>query len=729
MGEELGGIGDTYSNDDFNNAGTWVTPGSGGSAVRVAAVSPDKSGGGGGGGGCCVGGGGGGGYKVYFGFSPATPFVVSGSGLVWNAGIPFIIGSGSPALDWRAATLSKNGEFALAVAVGEKIRTAANFGSPGAQWGTLTNSPSLSWVDIAARRDLNTGSFGTIAAIENPGSIWMSFDNGVTWEAMPGTTGKAWTSITCKSDGSAFAATVSNGNIWTYPFTSTTTTTTTIGGPVPPRLWSRAQPDCIATIAPIPGTYNSCCDDNVGSWTDRGNSRIWNCVASDSTGNKLVAAVTAGTVYISNDCGITWTDSGGGVSTTWTSIACDATGDIIAGIEFGGQIRVSTNRGSVWALALTMTGNGVAITTNNSGTVIAAMSYDAGTTTGYLAISVDTGGSWATQTFAAYKFTSISSNGDGSQLILCTESGVPSGRVYIASSPGYVPIVVATLGSLDWSSVASNAAGDVLIAANTEPTGAQRIHVSSDSGVNWNFAGSPAATTRWSSVASNAAGDVLVAISDGQGIYSSSDFGATWTLFNPPLPGVVITNSLTQKCIASNSFGNKLVAVFNTTPDTPGDVWTYCSGSILLTPAVAGLTQEDLNMRRKAEILQYKKNNSNMSKKQLWARTIKGHGPNRNRTWATQSADGTYTNPNMDNLARSGFTLRCPGRPNNCAPTTNSDVPGKQMLLCMRPDIPLTNYIVNRTYLAGGTKWPQTAWKPGDNGFPVGKAGRNLVFR
>ena len=162
----------------------------------------------------------------------------------------------------------------------------------------------------------------------------------------------------------------------------------------------------------------------------------------------------------------------------------------------------------------------------------------------------------------------------------------------------------------------------------------------------------------------------------------------------------------------------------------PPRLWSRATEDCIPTTGQNNVTQQDLDMRRKAEILQYKNNNSNMSRRQLWARTIKGHGPSGNRTWATQSADGTYTNPNIDNLEKSGaFTLRCPGRPNNCAPTTNSDVPGKQMLLCMRPDIPLTNYIVNRTYLAGGTKWPQTAWKPGDNGFPVGKAGRNLVFR
>ena len=340
------GDGLEYTNDAFDAAGAWVTSGAGGSAMTVAGVSPSKTSAIGDADGCDCEPSVTDGYKVYYGYDPATPFVVSGPTFVWNTGVPTIVGSGSPSLNWTGVTLSNNGRFALATATGEKIKTASNWGSPGAQWGTLANSPAeeplalLNWFGIAARRDLNTGSFGTIAAIERPGSIWMSFDNGAAWAAMPGTSGKNWSGITCKSDGSAFAATVDGENIWIYPFTSTTTTTSSICGPVPPRLWSRAQPDCIHTSAT--------------------------------------------------------------------------------------------------------------------------------------------------------------------------------------------------------------------------------------------------------------------------------------------------------------------------------------------------LTQQDLDMRRKAEILQYKNNNSNMSKKQLWARTIKGHGPSGNRTWATQSADGTYTNPNIDNLKPSGaFTLRCPGRPNNCAPTSNSDVPGK----------------------------------------------------
>lgn len=65
-----------------------------------------------------------------------------------------------------------------------------------------------------------------------------------------------------------------------------------------------------------------------------------------------------------------------------------------------------------------------------------------------------------------------------------------------------------------------------------------------------------------------------------------------------------------------------------------------------------------------------------------------------------------------------------------CQPSAASDVPGNS-ILCYDPSVPLVNYInPRRTYLAGGTKWPQTSWKAGANGFPRGKKGSmNMLFQ
>jgi hypothetical protein len=60
-------------------------------------------------------------------------------------------------------------------------------------------------------------------------------------------------------------------------------------------------------------------------------------------------------------------------------------------------------------------------------------------------------------------------------------------------------------------------------------------------------------------------------------------------------------------------------------------------------------------MLNKGNVLQYKKNSSNLTKQQRYAQIAKGRWTNRNTTWATQSTRG-YTNPNNQSLQRINST-------------------------------------------------------------------------
>jgi hypothetical protein len=64
----------------------------------------------------------------------------------------------------------------------------------------------------------------------------------------------------------------------------------------------------------------------------------------------------------------------------------------------------------------------------------------------------------------------------------------------------------------------------------------------------------------------------------------------------------------------------------------------------------AGNLAEELAMLNKGNVLQYKKNSSNLTKKQQYALIAQGKWVN-HKTWATQSASG-YTNPNTKRLQR-----------------------------------------------------------------------------
>tara|TARA_Y100001970_G_C14243051_1_gene866113 strand:- start:2302 stop:2937 length:636 start_codon:yes stop_codon:yes gene_type:complete len=120
-------------------------------------------------------------------------------------------------------------------------------------------------------------------------------------------------------------------------------------------------------------------------------------------------------------------------------------------------------------------------------------------------------------------------------------------------------------------------------------------------------------------------------------------------------------------------------------------------------------TEENLNERRKWEILQYKNNSSHLTQKQKFANFSKGLVLRRGQTFAVQSQ--SYTNPNLLGLNQVNNTLYCKSNSHKCSFTTSSDVPGPIRKICFRPDVMLYNYNNSYTYKASGTSWPQTRGK------------------
>ena len=158
-------------------------------------------------------------------------------------------------------------------------------------------------------------------------------------------------------------------------------------------------------------------------------------------------------------------------------------------------------------------------------------------------------------------------------------------------------------------------------------------------------------------------------------------------------------------------------------------LWTRATSDCLdLTDATLPdgqpMTRDDLSEKRKATIFQYKQNGAGFSKKQNYSRLARGLGRQRGQTFATQS--DTYTNANTHNLKiLNNRVLSCSNVTKNWALTNQNDTPGPVRRITNIPSVPLTNYKVRRTYLAGGGKWPQYGWAPGNIGFPVGKKGNN----
>jgi hypothetical protein len=157
-------------------------------------------------------------------------------------------------------------------------------------------------------------------------------------------------------------------------------------------------------------------------------------------------------------------------------------------------------------------------------------------------------------------------------------------------------------------------------------------------------------------------------------------------------------------------------------------------------------------MLQKGNVLQYKKNSSNLTKNQRYTQISKGMWTNRTKSYATQTQ--TYTNPNTSNLQQVNFVsvlnnnpVYIPGpfnfnilSPNGCTsniikeggnllcntvvnpctdeviektivlqcyPSSFSDVPGPIKYLCW--DSKLETWYPRQRYImpTSGTKWPQ----------------------
>jgi hypothetical protein len=106
-------------------------------------------------------------------------------------------------------------------------------------------------------------------------------------------------------------------------------------------------------------------------------------------------------------------------------------------------------------------------------------------------------------------------------------------------------------------------------------------------------------------------------------------------------------------------------------------------------------TQSQLDMRRKAEILQYTANNTNtktnsLTKKELWAQLAKGSTQKRSLSSSFIQSNTITTTPT------SIFIQTCPSGTILQTPTYASDVPGPIISLFLDPVIPLYNYTKNQ---------------------------------
>jgi hypothetical protein len=96
------------------------------------------------------------------------------------------------------------------------------------------------------------------------------------------------------------------------------------------------------------------------------------------------------------------------------------------------------------------------------------------------------------------------------------------------------------------------------------------------------------------------------------------------------------------------------------------------------SPYNLGFTQQQLNMRRKYEILQYPANmqstqTNKLTQKQAFSLAVRGYGQYKRYSASALAQLATCPEPRV--------------------PTTSSDVPGPSMLLYKDPNVPIYNYV------------------------------------
>lgn len=308
-------------------------------------------------------------------------------------------------------------------------------------------------------------------------------------------------------------------------------------------------------ISPI--TANAAIGDTWRELTTAG-TKNWQGITSSVDGRKLAAVVarqtppdvevsTLGYIYTSADAGATWTEQTSAGSRNWSSIASSSDGTKIVASVDNGFIYRSTDSGATWSQTGAPSGTWKSVASNSDGTILAA-----GRINGFIHTSIDSGSSWQTSLVSfPTLWSAIAISSDGSKF-----AGANSAGVFAVNTVDRFTYAEPFNDLVTWTSVAMSGDGSKMVAAEIggtlpgEATGGF-IYTSTDFGVTWTK-NTSAGNRLWSSVTSSTDGNNLAAAVDGGKIYQSSDSGITWTATG--------SISAAWNAMASNGDGRSIAA-------------------------------------------------------------------------------------------------------------------------------------------------------------------------
>lgn len=198
---------------------------------------------------------------------------------------------------WTSIAASADGSKLVAVAQGGVIATSTNSGD---MWTQQAGAPSYEWGSVASSAD------GTrlVAAVINGGRIYTSADSGLTWVSR-NVYDQQWQSVASSADGTRLAAVSLYGSI--YVSTNSGGAWASNGIPVGFALHSVAVSSdgskLVAAASLFPNQFGGplyISTNSGATWIPaEAPTNYWRAVASSADGNKLVAVLPNGSIWIS----------------------------------------------------------------------------------------------------------------------------------------------------------------------------------------------------------------------------------------------------------------------------------------------------------------------------------------------------------------------------------------------------------------------------------------------
>jgi len=341
--------------------------------------------------------------------------------------------------------------------------------------------------------------------------------------------------------------------------------------------------------------------------------RTWSSVAINDSGTVIVGGESSGSIWLSTNSGVTFTQQTNGLSTplSWSTIDTNASGTTIVATSGTSSVYITTNSGSSWSTK-TVSGSSSLrnISLSAAGDRIAV--FSSGNSTLY--ISANTGTNWTAQTSAGTLSSSaptfvLSRDGQG---IIFMRSGV----AFISKSTNFgstwETITAPSSSSIaftandDFSSIWYGSNGGVAYYstnsgttwASTSQTGSWRfLHINPTSS-KWislistvgilTSSGAPTTLTytpvnvgisNWTKAAISTSGLVQVATSLGTDISISTDSGVTWSSIS------ALGRNSSWNCLAVSGSGNVIYAGGYGTgirkSTDQGATWSYIGGGSL----------------------------------------------------------------------------------------------------------------------------------------------------